>query len=67
MKFNRLIFFLIGLILIGFLGYKAYYKFNFNYSVGQRIDSLNGVFVYYNGGVSHVVGETKQMMATIWV
>ncbi|MCL7987079.1 CHAP domain-containing protein [Sphingobacterium sp. lm-10] len=26
---------------------------NPNLSVGDRIDSLNGVYVYYNGGVSH--------------
>ncbi len=27
---------------------------NPNYEVGQKLDSLNGVYVYYNGGVSHV-------------
>lgn len=26
-------------------------------SVGQRIDSLHGVYVYYNGGVSHTGGR----------
>ncbi|HUM98523.1 MAG TPA: CHAP domain-containing protein [Chitinophagaceae bacterium] len=59
MKISRLIFFLIGLIVLGFIGFKAFYKFNFNYSVGQRIDSLNGVFVYYNGSVSNVSGRNK--------
>jgi surface antigen len=26
---------------------------NPNYKVGQKLDSLNGVYVYYNGGISH--------------
>lgn len=26
---------------------------NPNYKIGQKLDSLNGVYVYYNGGVSH--------------
>lgn len=31
-------------------------KFNINpdFAVGQKLDSLNGVVVYYNGGVNHV-------------
>ncbi len=28
------------------------------FSVGQPIDSLNGVYVYYNGSVDHVMGRT---------
>jgi surface antigen len=33
------------------------YKFNVNsnYAVGQRLDSLNGVVVYYNGDIPNVV------------
>lgn len=39
--------------------YAAYYsskKFNFNpnRTVGEKVDSLHGVMVYYNGGVNHV-------------
>jgi surface antigen len=30
---------------------------NSAYTVGQPIDSLNGVYVYYNGGVSNVSGR----------
>lgn len=32
-------------------------NFNPNFQVGQKIDSLNGVFVYYNGGVGNVEGR----------
>ena len=39
--------------------YAAYYfskkiNFNPNRKVGEKVDSLNGVMVYYNGGVNHV-------------
>lgn len=56
MKINRWIYLLLGLIILGFVGLWCFKKFNFNsdYFVGQPIDSLNGVFVYYNGGVDHV-------------
>jgi surface antigen len=30
---------------------------NPNYKVGQKIDSLNGIAVYYNGGVGNVAGR----------
>lgn len=41
---------------MGFAGLWTFKKFNFNtdFFVGQQIDSLNGVFVYYNGGVDNV-------------
>lgn len=47
---------LIGLLLFLFSGIWAFKKFNFNseYTVGQPLDSLNGVYVYYNGGVNNV-------------
>ncbi len=47
---------LIGLLILGFAGIWTFKKFNFNsdFFVGQQIDSLNGVLVYYNGGVSNV-------------
>jgi len=41
------------------VGLWTFKKFNFNtdFSVGQQIDSLNGVYVYYNGGVDNVTGR----------
>ena len=47
------IFFLIAI----FFSYKGLKKVNINskYEVGQRIDSLNNVTVFYNGGVDNVV------------
>lgn len=44
---------LISLFLIGNWAFKNY-NFNPNYEVGQKIDRLNGISVYYNGGVSNV-------------
>jgi CHAP domain len=42
-----------------FLIVKFSKKINLNpqLEVGQKVDSLNGVFVYYNGGVSNVSGR----------
>lgn len=56
MKIKHWTYLLIGLFVLAFIGFKVAKKFNFNsdFSIGQRIDSLNGVFVYYNGGVDHV-------------
>lgn len=49
---------IIGIVLMVLLfgGSWAFKKFNFNpkYEVGQTLDSLNGVYVYYNGGVNNV-------------
>lgn len=44
------------LILVGFFAFRYGKKIDINteYEVGQALDSLNGVVVYYNGGVSHV-------------
>ncbi len=44
------------LVLIGILVFKKVEIFNPNkqFVVGQKLDSLNGVYVYYNGGVGHV-------------
>lgn len=46
-----------GVILLGVAW--AFTKFNFNpaYTTGQKVDSLNGVYVYYNGGVNHTEGR----------
>src|SRR5690554_5096937 len=56
MKIKCWTYLLIGLLVLAFIGFKVAKKFNFNsdFSIGQRIDSLNDVFVYYNGGVDHV-------------
>lgn len=53
---KRWLFILVGLLILVFIGFWSVKNFNFNgnYTVGQKIDSLNGVIVYYNGGVSHV-------------
>lgn len=47
------------MFVLGIVGLCAIKKVNFNpgFSVGQKIDSLNGVFVYYNGGVGNVNGR----------
>ena len=59
MKIKQWIYLLIVLIILSFCGLWTFKKFNFNpdFSVGQQIDSLNGVYVYYNGGVDNVTGR----------
>ena len=59
MKIKRWTYLLIGLLILSFGGLWTFKKFNFNndFSVGQQIDSLNGVYVYYNGGVDNVTGR----------
>jgi len=59
MKIKPWLYLLIGLFILGFVGLWAFKKFNFNtdFQVGQQIDSLNGVCVYYNGGVGNVTGR----------
>ncbi len=48
---------LFGILMFAFFSYIGLKKVNPNleYEVGQKIDSLNGVIVYYNGGVDNVV------------
>ncbi len=55
----RWIYILIGLLILSLGGLWTFKKFNVNtdFTVGQKIDSLNGVYVYYNGGVDHVLGR----------
>ncbi len=31
------------------------YNFNPHYEIGQKLDSLNGIYIYYNGGVDNVL------------
>jgi surface antigen len=59
LKIKRWTYPIIGLLVVGLTGLWTFQKFNFNthYSVGQQIDSLNGVSVFYNGGVDHVSGR----------
>jgi len=58
MKPNRIIVVLL-FITIPFFSYKFAKRYNFNsdLKVGQVIDSLNGVSVYYNGGVDNTNGR----------
>jgi surface antigen len=59
LKIKRWTYLLIGLLILSFSGIWTFKKFDFNtdFSVGQQIDSLNGVYVYYNGGVDNVTGR----------
>lgn len=52
-------FFLIALFLMVLIETWTSRKFNLynNYIIGQRIDSLNGIFVYYNGKVGNISGR----------
>ena len=56
MKIKKILFIGIIVLALGYGGLKVVKKMNFNqnYKVGQPLDSLNGVKVYYNGGVDHV-------------
>ncbi|PIB29695.1 amidase [Gaetbulibacter sp. 5U11] len=50
---------LFGILILLVVGFFISKKINLNpnYEVGQKIDSLNGVAVYYNGGVGNVDGR----------
>ena len=56
---RRRIILILTFITVSFTFYRIAKKYNFNtdYEVGQRIDSLNGVIVYFNGGVDNTVGR----------
>ncbi len=56
MKIKRWTYLIIGILILGFVGLWTFKKFNYSthFSVGQKVDSLNGVFVYYNGGIDNV-------------
>ena len=47
---------IVGVFAFVFLSFKAIKKINFNrdHVVGEKIDSLNNVYVFYNGGVDNV-------------
>lgn len=57
MKIKRWKYLIIGLLIFGLVGFWTFNYFKSDYSVGQQIDSLNGVFVFYNGGVDNVSGR----------
>ncbi len=59
MNKKRGIYVLFSLLILVVIGLNVSKKFNFNanVSVGQPIDSLNGVFVYFNGGVENISGR----------
>ena len=59
MHYRRLAFFAVGALASVVVSWKAATLLNWNprYRVGQRIDSLNGVAVFYNGGVDHTSGR----------
>ena len=48
-----------GILILTIIGFFIAKKININpnYEVGQKIDELNGVDVYYNGGVGNVSGR----------
>lgn len=50
---------ILGVLILLIIGFFVSKKINLNpnYEFGQKIDSLNGVSVYYNGGVGNVDGR----------
>ncbi len=58
-RYGRVVVALVGIILLLVLSWKAATLVNWNprYRVGQEIDRLNGVPVFYNGGVGHTAGR----------
>jgi hypothetical protein len=58
-RYRRLAFAFAGVCVFLFLIWKAATTLDWNprYRVGQEIDRLNGVAVFYNGGVGHSTGR----------
>ncbi|MBA2612756.1 MAG: CHAP domain-containing protein [Bacteroidetes bacterium] len=54
-KKYKIIFIFIIVLITSYIFYSVCKKINPNlkYEVGQKLDSLNGVYIYYNGGVGH--------------
>lgn len=63
MKRKHWIFLLLTLLLLAYAGLWTSKRYNLNpaYTVGQPLDSLHGVVVYYNGGVAHVEGRNTTL------
>lgn len=57
MKKKILVLFLLGIGGFLFFGVKNYLSRNSDYQVGQAIDSLHHVKVYYNGGTASILGR----------
>lgn len=59
MKSKYWIYLLLGMLILGFAGLWTIKKFNINndFTIGQKIDDLNGVYVFYNGSVGNVSGR----------
>lgn len=59
MKKFKFIFLLLLLIPVGYFIYTLICNINPNphYEYGQKVDSLNGVYVYYNGNIGHTQGR----------
>lgn len=56
---KKVVLFIIMGILIVLIGFYTIKRVNLNptFKIGQKIDSLNNVYVFYNGGVSHIDGR----------
>ncbi|MFV0530661.1 MAG: CHAP domain-containing protein [Flavobacteriales bacterium] len=59
MKLKLWAYLIIGFLVLSFLGLwmSKNVNFNPNFEIGQKIDELNGVAVYYNGGVENISGR----------
>ncbi|CAD0002094.1 CHAP domain-containing protein [Flavobacterium salmonis] len=57
MKIKKITLLIISVLVLTYAGIKVVKKINLNsdYKIGQPLDSLNGVKVYYNGGVDNVL------------
>lgn len=56
---KKILYIIIGLLVLFFVGLWTLTKINFNTvnTIGQPVDSLNGVLVYYNGSIGNVAGR----------
>ena len=59
MKKKYWIYFSVGILILCLIGIWSSKKFNFNSNleIGEKIDSLNSVYVFYNGGVDNISGR----------
>jgi surface antigen len=59
MKLSKRFLFAIPLLLLAIWAFSAHFPYctPFTHSVGDKVDSLNGVYVFYNGTVSNVSGR----------
>ena len=57
MKIKKITLLIISVLVLTYAGIKVVKKINLNsdFKIGQPLDSLNGVKVYYNGGVDNVL------------